>query len=121
MSEISKKRLLELAGIESTVNQTASTPLAPNALQQYAHINMNPEKINYKVEITCNSNTFMNYVCKQISLYQLGEVSSYENSGKDGDYEFKIILKPSVEKDRILDILQNFFGANIHMEIKDNG
>lgn len=108
------KRLQELAGI-SNVNNQVSSPIVPSAYAQYGHINQDPERLKFKVKISSPSKTIINQVWTQIRLYQLGTIEEMETD--ENREVFDLVFIPSVEKEKILNILTSLFGDKIFAEI----
>lgn len=110
-----KKRILELAG----VTMGTSDVMAPTAFQSYGHINKNEDTLNYKIKITTPDKVVANEVWKQIKLYQLGEDVQIKENKKDGTFDVELF--PSVERGRVLDIIDSLFGNVVFVEIIEEG
>lgn len=120
---MNKKRLQELAGLNGFdygYNKPVSDPIAPGAYASYANINQKESTIDYSVKIICPYKSFCHSVCKQIALYNLGYVTEI-NAVKD-EYmsPYEIVMKPHVDKGRILDILAGLYGDSIVVTIEDS-
>lgn len=121
---MSKKRLQELAGLQGFdygYNKPVSDPIAPSAYSSYSNINQKESVIDFSVRIICPYKSFCNQVCKYIDLYNLGHVISM-NAIEDEEYmsSYEVILKPHVDKGRILDILAGLYGDSIEVSIEES-
>lgn len=109
-----KNRLQELAGI-GNVNTQVSDPIVPSAYAQYGYVNQDPDQIDFMVKISSPSKSIVNQVWTQIRLYQLGTI---EEMNVDENREvFELVFQPTVEKNKILDVLTSLFGDKISAEI----